>query len=273
MCNLFIDVDGRDVEYYVGANHQLATRWRAVSCRDYESLAVRAHRDYSLERRDLRSVAMPTEEPAFKEFVEALRNEDPEAFARFNRDYVSKLPPILQENIAKRLQSKFAGSDVANSAFRGFIRALAKKNSNDEPKYTFDNEAKLSAFLYAIADKKLKEKIRHYKTAKRDVRREQPLDGLSTRSGDDSHSIDPMDSDGKSPDAIAEANDGFDELMEVMESLSSLEQKMLAMQFDDKEHLGDKSWNAVAKVLGCSEAEARFHFKNLVIKLRKLLME
>ena len=273
MCNLFIDVDGRDVEYYVGANHQLATRWRAVSCRDYESLAVRAHRDYSLERRDLRSVAMPTEEPAFKEFVEALRNEDPEAFARFNRDYVSKLPPILQENIAKRLQSKFAGSDVANSAFRGFIRALAKKNSNDVQKYTFDNEAKLSEFLYAIADKKLKEKIRHYKTAKRDVQREQSLDRLSTRSVDDSHSFDPVDSDGDSPDAIAAANDGFDELMEVVESLNPREQKMIAMRFDDNELFGDKSWNAIAEFLECTEAEAKFHFKNLLIKLRKLLVE
>jgi RNA polymerase sigma-70 factor (ECF subfamily) len=105
--------------------------------------------------------------PSFSDLVQRLECGDAEAAAILFDRYARRLIGLARRRLAEYVRPRVDEDDVVNSVFRTFCRRAAERPFN------FDGPDGLWALLVEITLRKCGRWNRHFRTRKRDVRREQ----------------------------------------------------------------------------------------------------
>ena len=109
-------------------------------------------------------------DPTFHELAERLRTGDPGAAEIVFRLYAHRLIGLARNHLDARLRAKFDPEDVAQSALKSFfLRAR-------DGEYDLESWDSLWSLLTVITLRKCGFRVRHFRTAGRDVRKELPAE-------------------------------------------------------------------------------------------------
>jgi RNA polymerase sigma-70 factor (ECF subfamily) len=105
--------------------------------------------------------------PSFLDLVQRLESGDAEAAALLFDRYARRLIGLARRRLNERVRPKVDADDVVNSVFRTFCRRAAERP------FDLDGPDSLWALLVEITLRKCGRWNRHFRTRKRDIRREQ----------------------------------------------------------------------------------------------------
>ncbi len=128
--------------------------------------------------------------PSFLDLVQRLESGDDEAAAILFDRYARRLIGLARRRLHERVRPKADADDVVNSVIRTFCRRAAERP------FDLDGPDALWALLVEITLRKCGRWNRHFRTRKRDIRREQTPPPLSDSDCD----IEPLDAAAPRPE-------------------------------------------------------------------------
>lgn len=105
-------------------------------------------------------------DPAFVALMDELRRGDADAAQQIFRRYRRRLMALAELHLNDRLRQKVDPEDIAQSAFRSFFVRLA------DGQFDLNDWGSLWSLLTIITLRKCGYRVRHFRAARRDVRRE-----------------------------------------------------------------------------------------------------
>jgi RNA polymerase sigma-70 factor (ECF subfamily) len=111
-----------------------------------------------------------SEESSFAELLDGLRRGDEGAAQELFRRYAGRLIGLARSRLSDQLRGKVDPEDVMQSVFKSFFRRQAAAE------YELDSWDSLWSLLTVITLRKCGYRTRHFRAARRDVRREQTVD-------------------------------------------------------------------------------------------------
>jgi RNA polymerase sigma-70 factor (ECF subfamily) len=128
--------------------------------------------------------------PSFLDLVQRLESGDAEAAAILFDRYARRLIGLARRRLDERVRPRTDAEDVVQSVFRTFYRRASERP------FSLDGPDGLWALLVEITLRKCGRWNRHFRTRKRDVRREQTPPPLSDSDCDN----EPLDAAGPRPE-------------------------------------------------------------------------
>jgi RNA polymerase sigma-70 factor (ECF subfamily) len=110
-----------------------------------------------------------TSETSFRGMMGKLKAGDSVAAADVHHRYVDELVQLARRRLQKRYQTKFDADDIVQSAFHSFFRRHA------DGQFEFEDWDNLWALLASITIRKCGRRVQAFRSAKRNIQREQAL--------------------------------------------------------------------------------------------------
>jgi RNA polymerase sigma-70 factor (ECF subfamily) len=192
-------------------------------------------------------------ETQFQQLVESARQGDKNAIGQLIQDCRGYLMFIANHELDSYFSPKLGASDLVQDAMLSAQRCMGgfEGQSRDE----------LLAWIRGILINDIKETRQRFRTAKRDLTREQPLSDRST--GKHANQI-PAGEATPATDAIA--REEADRLKNVLEILSPEERKII-----DLRNWQRLSFAEIGEQTGCSAEAARKRWSRAIIRLQSKL--
>lgn len=192
--------------------------------------------------------------PSFLDLLQRLENGDADAAALVFERYAARLIGLAHRRLDERVRSKVDADDVVNSVFRTFCRRAA------ECPFDLDGPDSLWALLVEITLRKCGHWNRHFRTRKRDVRREQTPPSMA----DSASSDEPLEAGGPSPEDEAVLREMVERLLKGLDERMRIVCEMRLQGYEIRE---------IAVALQCSEATIHRKIRNIKDRLKELCPE
>lgn len=192
--------------------------------------------------------------PSFQNLVQRLDSGDAEAAALLFERYARRLIGLARRRLDERVSAKIDAEDVVNSVIRTICRRAVERPFN------LDGPDALWALLVEITLRKCGRWNRHFRTRKRDVRREQPPLPLSDSDCDN----EPLDLAGPRPEDEAVLRETLERLLGSLDERARAACALRLQGHEIKE---------IAAALQCTEATINRKMRHIKDRLKELCPE
>jgi RNA polymerase sigma factor (sigma-70 family) len=180
-----------------------------------------------------------------QELLARIKNGDEGAARELLARYETKVRLVVRRQLPRLLRSRFDSLDFLQSVWGSFFFKI-RTGPND-----LDEEQNLVTFLAWAARNKVIDEYRRAATQRQDIKREEPLDRVTNK--------DDCLASGDTPSQLAEANETYDRLRELLPEEQRVILEMKAEGHSSRE-IGDLlgvSERTVQRVLESLKARAR----------------
>jgi RNA polymerase sigma factor (sigma-70 family) len=187
----------------------------------------------------------PTRPSNIQELLARIKNGDEAAARELLARYESKVRLVVRRQLPKLLRSRFDSLDFLQSVWGSFFFKIRTAP------HDLDEEQNLVTFLAWAARNKVIDEYRRAATQRQDIKREEPLDRVAGK--------DDCLASGDTPSQLAEANETYDRLRELLPEEQRVILEMKAEGHSSRE-IGDllgMSERTVQRVLESLKARAR----------------
>lgn len=188
------------------------------------------------------------------DLMHRLESGDPDAAAVVFDRYARRLIGLARGRLDERVRPKVDADDVVNSVIRTFCRRAAAHS------FHFDGAADLWALLVEITLRKCGHWNRHFRTRKRDVRREQ----APPSSEDTSFTDEPPDPSGPRPEDEAVLRETLEHLLHRLDAKARAVCEMRLQGYEIKE---------IATALKSTETTINRKIRQIKDRMRELWPE
>jgi len=192
--------------------------------------------------------------PSFVDLVQRLESGDDEAAAILFDRYARRLIGLARRRLHERVRPKTDADDVVNSVIRTFCRRAAERPFN------LDGPDALWALLVEITLRKCGRWNRHFRTRKRDIRREQTPPPLS----DFDCNNEPLDAAAPRPEDEAVLREMVERLLGALDDRARAVCEMRLQGYE----IGE-----IAAALKCSTATINRKIRNIKDRMKQLWPE
>lgn len=192
--------------------------------------------------------------PSFLDLVQRLESGDAEAAAILFDRYARRLIGLARRRLDERVRPKADADDVVNSVIRTFCRRAAERP------FDLDGPDALWALLVEITLRKCGRWNRHFRTRKRDIRREQTPPPLSDSDCDH----EPHDAAAPRPEDEAVLREMVEHLLRDLDDKARGVCEMRLQSYEIEE---------IAMALKCSTATINRKIKQIKDRMRELWPE
>jgi RNA polymerase sigma factor (sigma-70 family) len=192
--------------------------------------------------------------PSFLDLLQRLEKGDADAAALVFERYAARLIGLARRRLDERVRSKVDADDVVNSVIRTFCRRTAERP------FDLDGPDSLWALLVEITLRKCGHWNRHFRTRKRDVRREQ----MPTSADDSACNDEPLDTSGPGPEDEAILRETVERLLNRLDERTRIVCEMRLQGHEIRE---------IAVALQCSEATIHRKIRTIKDRLKELCPE
>ncbi|HTU16629.1 MAG TPA: sigma-70 family RNA polymerase sigma factor [Gemmataceae bacterium] len=189
--------------------------------------------------------------PSFQDLLHRLKSGDGEAAALLFDRFARRLIGLARRRLDDRVRVKVDADEVVNSVIRTFCRRAAERPFN------LDGADDLWALLVEITLRKCGRWNRHFRTRKRDVRREQMPQPLSDSDCDN----EPLDLAGPRPEDEAVLRETLERLLSGLDERARSVCEMRLQGYEIKE---------IAAALKCTEATINRKIRTIKDRMRVL---
>lgn len=192
--------------------------------------------------------------PSFLDLKQRLESGDDEAAAILFDRYARRLIGLARRRLDERVRPKTDAEDVVQSVFRTFCRRAAERP------FDLDGPDGLWALLVEITLRKCGRWNRHFRTRKRDVRREQAPPPLSDSDCDN----EPLDAAAPGPEDEAVLREMVEALLRGLDDRARTVCEMRLQGYEIEE---------IAADLKCSTATINRKIRNIKDRMKQLWPE
>jgi RNA polymerase sigma factor (sigma-70 family) len=192
--------------------------------------------------------------PSFQDLLQRLESGDPEAAALLFDDFARRLIGLARRRLDERVRGKVDADDVVNSVIRTFCRRAAERPFN------LDGPDDLWALLVEITLRKCGRWNRHFRTRKRDVRREE----TPPRRADSEFASEPPDAAGPRPEDEVVLRETVERLLGGLDERTRAVCEMRLQGYEIKE---------ITAALRCTEATINRKIRRIKDRMKELWPE
>jgi RNA polymerase sigma factor (sigma-70 family) len=192
--------------------------------------------------------------PSFLDLVQRLESGDTEAAALLFDRHARRLIGLARRRLEERVRPKADADNVVNSVIRTFCRRASERPFN------LDGPDALWAVLVEITLRKCGRWNRHFRTRKRDIRREQTPPPLADSDCDN----EPLDAAGPSPEDEAVLREMVERLLQGLDERARAVCEMRLQRYE----IGE-----IAVALKCSEATINRKIRQIKDRMNQLWPE
>ncbi len=192
---------------------------------------------------------------SFVNLLQRLESGDPEAAAVLFDHYARRLIGLARRRLDERVRGKVDADDVVNSVIRTFCRRAAAHS------FDLDGPNDLWALLVEITLRKCGHWNRHFRTRKRDVRREESPPPAGSDTDFDNE---PLDAAGPRPEDEAVLREMMERLLDGLDERARAVCEMRLQGYEIEE---------IAAALKCSAATINRKIKQIKDRMKQLWPE
>lgn len=191
---------------------------------------------------------------SFLNLLQRLESGDPEAATILFDHYARRLIGLARRRLDERVRGKVDADDVVNSVIRTFCRRAAEQS------FDLDGPNDLWALLVEITLRKCGHWNRHFRTRKRDVRREETPPPTANSDFDN----EPLDAAGPRPEDEAVLREMMERLLDGLDERARAVCEMRLQGYE----IGE-----IAVALQCSAATIHRKIRTIKDRMKKLWPE